>query len=152
MQKLDRIWLVHNYRLLGTVGPPELNDSRVQTDHSGHPLQETVLTFNPRVVHAVTQNPDTAKTKSLKRNSKWSNWTTKWHGSLPLTSDIPPQMFLPSSEGSVELRTDISCAGEPRWALPLEGAAPRRQRPRQRSEKPLRGGKPPPPLLVSTGF
>lgn len=47
----------------------------------------------------------------------------------PLTSDIPPREFRPSSEDNVGLRRDISCASGRGWGLPPGGAAPRHQRP-----------------------
>lgn len=71
--------------------------------------------------------------------------------SASLTSDIPPQVCRLSSEDSVGLRTDISCAGGPGSNLPLEGAAPRRRRPLRRWGKQLHDETPPPLLLVSTG-
>lgn len=52
----------HIYRLLGAVRPPLLDHCSVQTDHSRHPLQETVLTFDPIVIHSVTEDPAVATT------------------------------------------------------------------------------------------
>lgn len=45
------------YPLFGAVGPLQLDDGGVEANHPGHPLQETVLTFDPRVVYTVTKNP-----------------------------------------------------------------------------------------------
>lgn len=53
------------YPLIGAVWPLLLDNGSVQTDHSGHPLQENVLTFQPRAVHTVTKNPNEVKTEYL---------------------------------------------------------------------------------------
>lgn len=142
------------YPLLGAVGPLQLDQSGVESDHPRHPLQKTVLTFDPGVVHAVAENPVGGNTIDFQKGWSLKNkQTIKLQRCIfleSLTSGTPPQTCRPSLEGSGERRTDISYAGGPGWGLPPGGAAPKSQRPPRRWGKLPHGETLPPPHLVST--